>query len=105
MQKVLTGYVKSGDKPVPAVMVVLAPAMQYSDPTKVLAYEESDSDGSFEFAATPPGDYILFAVDDLSVAYTDPSATRALLPLGKKIHISADETPSVQIALANPSGR
>jgi hypothetical protein len=100
----LKGYVKSGDKPVPAVMVVLAPAMQYSDPAKFLAYE-TDSDGSFEFAATPPGDYILFAVDDLAVVYTDPSAIRALLPLGKKIHIAADDTQSVQIALDDPSGR
>lgn len=94
------GTVLNGDKPVPMVMVVLAPASTSANPADVLGFQ-TDSDGSFEFDAVPAGDYVLFAVDDQEFEYANPAALRPYLAAGKPVSIKPQSVQKERIGLAS----
>ena len=98
----LKGFVMDGDKPVPAAMVVLAPAEGSTDPNNYHGYQ-TDSDGSFDFAAVPAGDYVLFAVDNLEFEYANPGVVRPYLVRGKRVRMKpyGVETESVGLRPAS----
>ena len=95
----LNGFVMNRDKPVPMVMVVLAPAVASSDPSRYHGFQ-TDSDGSFDFAIIPVGDYILFAVDNQEFEYANPEAVRPYLAIGKRVRIGGDGVHTERIELA-----
>ena len=82
----LRGFVMKADKPVPGVLVVLAPKMESKDPTAYRGFQ-TDSDGSFDYQNVRAGDYILFAIDRLDFEYANPVSVCAYLVSGKPIHI------------------
>jgi hypothetical protein len=95
----LNGFVMNRDKPVPMVMVVLAPAVASSDPSRYHGFQ-TDSDGSFDFATIPVGDYVLFAVDNQEFEYANPEAVRRYLAIGKHVRIGGDHVHTEHIELA-----
>ncbi|HEY1220783.1 MAG TPA: carboxypeptidase-like regulatory domain-containing protein [Bryobacteraceae bacterium] len=81
----LKGYATRDDQPVANMLVVLVPR----DPASAhrnLGYQ-TDSDGSFDWPPLPAGDYLLFAVDDPTIAYADPEAVKPYLAQAKSIRI------------------
>jgi hypothetical protein len=66
-------------------MVVLAPDGS-TDPYRYRGFQ-TDSDGSFDFAAVPAGDYILFAVNDVEFEYASLEIVRPYLASGKRVRI------------------
>ena len=81
----LKGLVVNGGKPVPAAMVVLAPDGS-TDPYRYRGFQ-TESDGSFDFAAVPAGDYILFAVNDVEFEYASLEIVRPYLASGERVRI------------------
>jgi hypothetical protein len=94
----LKGLVMDGDKPVPAVMVVLAPVPASNDPYSYHGFQ-TDSDGSFDFTGVPSGTYVAFAVDSHELEYTNSEVVRPYLALGKRVRIDAHASVSQRIDL------
>ena len=84
----LKGFVTSGGRPAPAVLAVLVPAKGASSPSDYRGYQ-TDSDASFDYENIPAGDYLLFAVDQLDLEYTNPDVVKRFLPSASPVHISA----------------
>jgi hypothetical protein len=95
----LNGFVMNRNKPVPMVRVVLAPAVASSDPSRYHGFQ-TDSDGSFDFATIPIGDYVLFAVDNQEFEYANSEAVRPYLAIGKHVRIGGDGVHTERIELA-----
>jgi hypothetical protein len=95
----VNGFVMNRDKPVPMVMVVLAPAMVSTDPSRYHGFQ-TDSDGSFDFATIPVGDYVLFAVENQEFEYANAEAVRPYLAIGKHVRIGGDGVHTERIELA-----
>ena len=81
------GFAISGDRPVPAVLVVLAPAAGSRNPTDYRGFQ-TESDGSFDYVSVKAGDYLLFAIDKLDLEYTNRDALRPYLQLATPVHIA-----------------
>jgi hypothetical protein len=99
-----SGFVTIGDRAVAGVLAVLAPVAETND---WLAYRgfQTDSDGSYDFTDVPSGDYLLFAVEDTGLEYTNPAVVRPYLQSAKRVHVAAHEATSERIPLAKlPSG-
>jgi Carboxypeptidase regulatory-like domain len=78
----------AGDKLSPATMVVLLPGVSRRFRTELERATVADSDGNFEFQRIPPGDYVLFAFDDVEVgAWRDPDFIRRVENQGKAIQV------------------
>ena len=97
------GFVLNGHKPVPMVMVVLAPSGSSANLNGPYGFQ-TDSDGSFDFAAVPAGDYVLFAVDDQEFEYANPDVVRPYLSMGKRISIEphGHQTERIELARKGP---
>lgn len=88
----LKGFAINGDKPVPAVLVVLAPVQESPDFAAYLGFQ-TDSDGSFDFTNVRAGDYHLFALDHVEgVEYTNPVAIRPYIAGAARVHIEVHHT-------------
>jgi len=94
----LHGFVMKGEKPVPGLLAVLAPA-HGGEPYRYRGFQ-TDSDGSFDFTGMPAGDYILFAVDKLDLEYQSAEAVRPYLSTGEPVRIAAHGEYSENISLA-----
>jgi len=81
--------------------VVLAPRKDSPDPDDYRGYI-SDSDGTFSYTAIRPGEYVLFAVDDWRINYTDPAAIRSYLAAGKVVKVEARQALEVAIEVSRP---
>lgn len=75
-------------EPVPAVLVVLAPAAGSRNPTDYRGFQ-TEYDGSFDYVAVKAGDYLLFAVDRLDLEYTNPDAIRPYLQSATPVHLAS----------------
>ena len=95
----LNGLVMNRNRPVPMVMVVLAPAVASTDPSRYHGFQ-TDSNGSFDFATIPVGDYVLFAVENQEFEYANPEAVRPYLAIGKHVRIGGDGVHTERIELA-----
>jgi hypothetical protein len=100
----LNGLAMNGDLPAPAVLVVLAPAAGSGNPEDYRGYQ-TESDGSFDYAKVPAGDYLLFAVDRLDLEYTNPDVIRPYLQSATPEHIAShavvDQRVTVMAAKRN----
>jgi hypothetical protein len=79
------GFATRDDQPLGNMLVVIVPR----DPVSAYSNQgyQTDSDGSFDWPALPAGDYLLFAVDDPTIAYADPETVKPYLSQAKQIRI------------------
>lgn len=92
------GHVVAGEKPVAGVLVVLAPGgsdRRFETPRSF----QTDSDGSFDMAKLPAGEYVLFATEQLDLEYANPEAVRPYLAAGKSVEVKAGSVWSGDIGL------
>jgi len=94
----VNGVVLNGNKPEAGVMVVLALAAGSTDPNSYHALQ-TNSDGSFDFAAVPVGDYVLFAVDNLEFQYADFETVQPYLSSGKRVRVEPHSVEAESIRL------
>lgn len=95
----IKGFAMDGDKPAPAVMVVLAPPAESHNPTDYRGFQ-TESDGSFEYLNIPAGDYLIFAVDRLDLEYTNPDVIRPYLPSAIAVHLTAHGAVEQRVPLS-----
>lgn len=81
----LKGFATRDDRPVANMLVILMPADSSSGYPN-LGFQ-TDSDGSFDWTTMRAGDYLLFAIDDPTIAYADAEAVRPYLSQAKSIRI------------------
>jgi hypothetical protein len=94
------GFVMTGDKPVPAALVVLAPL---HDSNESAAYRgfQTDSDGSFDFQNVRAGDYYAFALDSTEgLEYANPAVIRPYFANAQKIRVEAHQTGQQNLSLS-----
>ncbi len=97
----VSGYVFASGLPVPGALVVLAPRTDSPDPFDYGGLV-TDSDGSFEFATVPPGNYAAFTIatdDPDDFEYANPDVVRPYLPRGQSVHVENSKTTTIRLAL------
>lgn len=85
----ISGVALKSDQPLPGVMVVLVP----QDLSRPLLYrrDQSDSDGSFELSAIPPGTYTLIAIENgWDLEWSKPAIIRPFLAAGNVVRVAID---------------
>ena len=83
------GFAKSNGKPAPGVFVLLVPAHFAAD-SPLPETDQSDSDGSFEFARVPPGEYNLIAIQEgWTLDWGRPEVLNGYLVKGQRVTIAA----------------
>ena len=100
----LEGRVMNGREPVLGATVVLIPdsAQRFHINHKVA---NTDQAGHFKIFSVPPGDYKLFAWEDIEpFAYTDPDFLRKYENLGVSIKVSESQNMMVEARLI-PAGQ
>jgi hypothetical protein len=81
----LKGFAVRDGRPVANMLVGLVPTGAASgSPNQGW---QTDSDGSFDWTTLRAGDYLLFAVDDPTIAYADAAAIKPYLAQAKAIRI------------------
>lgn len=81
------GTVSHGEQPLSGALVILAPAAASPRPEDYRAFQ-SDGDGSYEFTALPPGEYLVFAVaDGADLEYANPTAVQPFLKFAEKLRV------------------
>ncbi len=70
----------------PGVLVILSPARETGDSAYYRGFK-SDSDGSFDFENLRPGDYRLFALEDVEFEYANPAAVKPYLTQAKALRV------------------
>jgi hypothetical protein len=97
----MKGFATRDDQPIANMLVVLVPRNRANAYTNV-GYQ-TDSDGSFDWSDIRAGDYLLFAVDDPTIAYADAAAVKLYLAQAKAIRIESgkvlEERVPVQAAV------
>ena len=93
---------RTGD-PAANVTVVLVPATARKRTTLYKSLV-TGSDGKFRFQEIPPGDYKLFAWDDIETgAWENPEFMRPYEPRGRAIRVSENGKEAVQLnVIYNP---
>lgn len=101
----LEGKVYWGERPVPGIMVLVVPRSEGRRDEPPLAFQ-TDSDGSFEFPAVAPGDYVLVAVEDTGeLEYANPAVMAPLLKTGKSVRVEPRRTHTIHLDLAAGEAR
>jgi hypothetical protein len=95
---VVKGFVVNGETPLAGMLAVLAREGS-KNPLEFHGFE-TDSDGSFEWANVPAGNYVLFAVNRLDFEYANPEAVEPYLASGKRITVAARSIVSERIAVS-----
>lgn len=94
----LKGLVMNGDKPAPAVLVVLAPR-QRAAAIPPLGFQ-TESDGSYDFTNVPAGDYLLFTVDRMDLEYTNTQAIGPYLASATPVRIESHQVVTEKLSLS-----
>ena len=95
----VSGRVRTNGKPACPVRVVLAPRADSTNSADYHSYQ-TDTDGSFRFAAVKPGDYILFVTRDWKLEFGNPDAARKYLAAGRLVRVLPKSSIDTVIELA-----
>jgi hypothetical protein len=88
----------SKSEPAPDALVVAVPEERFRSHPERYRKSDSDQSGRFALRGLPPGDYILFAWQDMDgEAYLNPEFLKVYESQGKPLHIKAGEHASVQL--------
>jgi hypothetical protein len=95
----VSGMVYRRGEPAAGALVELAPKTESSNPYDYRTFE-TDGDGSFELVNVPPGEYVLFAVEDWAeFEFANPEAVRARLASGRAIRVDGDGAQTIRLDL------
>lgn len=95
----IRGDVYRDGKPVEGVLALLTPRKESANPLDYRAFQ-TDADGSFEWTALLPGEYVLIVKEDwFDLEYANPVALRPLLNEGRSIRIEGAESHSIRVEL------
>jgi hypothetical protein len=95
----VSGFAKLNGKPAPGVFVLLVPAHVSAD-GQLPECDQSDSDGSFEFARVPPGEYTAIAIQEgWTLDWARPEVLHSYLARGERVTILAQ---AKEIKLKDP---
>jgi hypothetical protein len=100
----LTGVATFADKPSVGAIALLVPA-SLGDPTgiAILRRDQTNTDGSFEFADVIPGQYILVVIDNgWHINWSDPSTLRGYLLHGVPVDLSTSANVRQNITAQAP---
>jgi Carboxypeptidase regulatory-like domain len=98
----VNGRVVRGERPESGLLAILVPAKRWED-LQGYRFDQSDSDGTFTWRAVPPGDYLMFALEDgESADYLDAEVIRKLAPRGQPVRITMDPDQRVQVQVTSP---
>jgi hypothetical protein len=100
----LKGFALIGDRPTPAVLVVLAPAKGSPNALDYRGFQ-TENDGSFDYISVAAGDYLLFAVDRLNLEYTNPEVVRPYLTSAIPVHIDAHAVLEQKVSVTPAKGK
>jgi hypothetical protein len=94
----LKGLVRSGDKPVPGVLVVLTPSNRA--PVAIPPHGfQTDSDGSYDFTNVPAGDYLLFTADRMDLEYANAQVIEPYLASATPVRIESHQVLTENLSL------
>ena len=89
--------IDKGQKPIPGVQAILIPDRQ-RDRRDVYRFATTDQNGHFTLRVIAPGDYKVFAWEDLEPgAYNDPDFLRKYEALATPVKVSDSATLSVAV--------
>jgi hypothetical protein len=96
----LEGVIRDGNEnPVPGATILLAPDRRSR--ADLFKSVTSDQNGRYEFAASAPGDYMLFAWEDVEPeAWNDPDFLKEYEKQGEKVVLEANARTGVNLHLA-----
>jgi guanyl-specific ribonuclease Sa len=95
---------KDNRKIAPAVMVVLIPDAKRRGDSQYYRAAKADQSGAFFLEGIPPGDYSLFAWDDVDRdAYMDPDFMQQYEGAGIPVHVEQGSSLSFELQLVNQS--
>jgi hypothetical protein len=100
----MKGFAMTGDRPSPAVLVVLAPVEDSPNPLRYRGFQ-TESDGSFDLTGVLAGDYLVFAVDRLDLEYTNPEVIRAYLASAIPLHIGSHTVVEQRVPVSPVQGK
>lgn len=101
----LTGVVTDKDKPVPGATVVVVPDAAHGDFFDWYHAAETDQYGAFTIRGIDPGNYTVFAFDQLEpYSYMDPSFLKTLLAMGTSATVSEGSSQQLQLKVLKVSG-
>ena len=90
----------AGQKPVPAATAVLVPDAPYRQRLDLYYATGSDAAGHVHFDNVTPGDYRVFAWEDVPAdAWQDPDFIRMHEHLGKSIHVTESSQRNIELRL------
>jgi hypothetical protein len=85
-------------EPAADALVVAVPEERFRNHPERYRKADSDQSGRFALRGLPPGDYILFAWQDVDgEAYLNPEFLKTYESQGKPLHVKAGEHASVQL--------
>jgi hypothetical protein len=80
--------------------VVLVPDVRLRYRSDLYKTAATDSSGSFRLQGIPPGDYVLFAWNNVETgAWQDPDFVRGYENRGKPIHIAEETDDDIQLTV------
>jgi hypothetical protein len=83
----VTGYVLREQEPQAGILAMLVPRIGW-DNFSAFRFDQSDSDGSFTWHSVPPGDYLMFALEEGEpMDYGDPEVIRSLLSQAEAVSV------------------
>jgi hypothetical protein len=92
--------VNTRQEPLPNRTVVLVPDLRHRQQSDLYKYVSSDASGRFQFEGIPPGDYALFAWENVeSGAWQDAEFMSGFESRGKQVHISEGSRENIQLTV------
>ena len=93
----LRGRVVRGDVPQSGIIVMLVQRSGWEQ-TGSYRFDQSDSNGTFQWARVPRGDYFMFAFEDGDPTdYDDPETIRTLLPIAQPLTVTGETSQKVEL--------
>lgn len=93
------GLVTKGQQPQAGVLVMLVPRQKWTD-VEAFRFDQTDSDGTFTWPSVPPGEYLMFALEEGEPSdYMDTEVIRTLLPTARPITVKAGAPQTVTLEL------
>jgi hypothetical protein len=92
--------VNQKQEPMPNAVVAMVPYPIGSGRAYLYKNGATDLSGQFEFRGVAPGDYMVFAWEDVEFgAWQDPEFTRSYENVGKRVHVSEAASETVELRI------